>query len=404
MSLTNSDHYPLSGIKVLDLSAYIAGPYGCKLLADMGAEVIKIEAPDGDNLRKYPSTLPGESRAFLGINRGKHGLCVDLKSDAGYDVFARLVRQADVVLHNFRPSVPPRLRIDYETLRRLNPRLVYCSLTGYGETGPLSGRAGYDQVLQARTGICSSQGSPEDPRIVYGSVVDYYAAAMAANGVTAALLQRERTGEGQHVAVSLLRSALAMQAARLVMAESEPRDIDRDMRSGGITGIHPTRSGHLYISANTPHFWKSLCTLIGLPALAEDERYDTVRKRAQHVDEIVPVVRKALLEKTAAEWEALFGERVPCSMVRRVEDVFDDAQVQEQGLIEEHHHPELGAYKTIAHPICFGAASRRRTLRSAPKLGEHSREIMQGLGYGDEEIESALECKAVIVDKARSEP
>ncbi|MVW70354.1 CaiB/BaiF CoA-transferase family protein [Bordetella sp. 15P40C-2] len=391
-----SGDFPLSGIKVLDLSAYIAGPYGCNLLADMGAEVIKVEPPEGDNLRKYPSTLPDESRAFLGVNRGKQGICLDLKSEQGYEVFIRLAREADVIVHNFRPSVPPRLRIDYDTLRELNPRLVYCSLTGYGQSGPLASRAGYDQVLQARTGICASQGTPEQPQIVYGSVVDYYGAAMLANGVTAALFQRERTGAGQHVCVSLLSSALAMQAARLVVAENEPRDINRDMRSGGITGIHPTREGHLYISANTPHFWRALCQLIGLSELAENERYDTVKKRAAHVDELVPMLREALQAKSAAEWEALFGDQVPCSVVRKVEDVFEDAQVQEQGLVGEHEHPAFGRYKTIANPISFGQAGARRQLRSAPGLGQHSRELMRELGYTEAEIEKAIADKGVL--------
>ncbi len=391
----NTD-FPLSGIKVLDLSAYIAGPYGCNLLADLGAEVIKIEPPEGDNLRKYPSTLAGESRAFLGVNRGKRGLCVDLKTPVGHTLFLKLAEQADVIVHNFRPSVPPRLGIDYDTLAQLNPRLVYCSLTGYGQTGPLANRAGYDQVLQARTGICASQGSSDDPRIVYGSVVDYYGAAMLANGVTAALLQRERTGRGQHVAVSLLSSALAMQAARLVVADDEPRDINRDMRSGGITGIHPTRRGHLYISANTPHFWAALCKAIGMPQWIDDERYDSVKKRAAQADVLIPMLREALMQRTADDWETLFGQEVPCSVVRSLEDVFDDAQVQQQGLIAEHEHPGIGRYRTVANPISFGLASGGRTLRSAPSLGEHTRGLMQELGYTDEEVERAIKERAVI--------
>ena len=169
---------PLTGIRVLDLSAYIAGPYGCTLLGDLGAEVVKVEPPGGDNLRNYPSTLPGESRAFLGVNRNKLGLSLDLKQPEGLAALHRLLRNADVLVHNFRPSVPPRLGIGYEQLKDDNPRLIYCAVTGYGEQGPLKDKAGYDQVLQAMSGICAMQAQPDGaPEIVYGSVVDYYAAS-----------------------------------------------------------------------------------------------------------------------------------------------------------------------------------------------------------------------------------
>jgi len=223
---------PLTGVRVLDLSAYIAGPYGCTLLADQGADVIKIEPPDGDNLRKYPSTLLAESRAFIGVNRSKFGLVLDLKKSEGLAALLRLVRDADVLVHNFRPRIPQRLGIDYEQLGSINPRLIYCAVTGYGETGPLRDKAGYDQVLQAMTGICAQQGKRGGaPEIVYGSVVDYYAAALVAAGVASALYERERSGLGQYVGISLLRSALTMQSARLVWAEGEPHDIGRDFRA-----------------------------------------------------------------------------------------------------------------------------------------------------------------------------
>lgn len=387
---------PLSGIKVLDLSAYIAGPYGCSLLADLGAEVIKVEPPDGDNLRKYPSTLEAESRAFLGVNRGKAGLCLDLKSEIGYQVLVRLVREADVLVHNFRPSVPPRLKIDYGTLSQINPRLIYCSMTGYGTSGPLADKAGYDQVLQAYSGICASQGSKDQPEIVYGSAVDYYAASMVSTGVSAALYRRERSGQGQEVNVSLLGSALAMQSARLIMADNEPKHIERDMRSGGITGIHPTKEGHLYISANAPHFWNALCELSGVPELAANAKYDTVKKRALHAKEIVPVIRKALQARTAMEWEGIFGVLVPCSAVRHVEDMFDDPQVLAQGFIVEQHHPVAGGYKGVARLIKFSGAEHGAPPCSAPLLGQHSREILQGLQYSDEQIREALSSGAVI--------
>ena len=376
---------PLTGIKVLDLSGYIAGPNGCALLGDLGAEVIKIEPPGGDTFRKYPSTLASESRAFLGVNRNKRGVVLDLKKPEGQAILCRMVESSDVLVHNFRPSVAPRLRIDYPRLKVINPRLIYCSVTGYGETGPLREKAGYDQVLQAMTGMCSFQGTASDPEIVYGSVIDYYAASMVAYGIAAALLHREREGEGQYVGVSLLRSALAMQAARFIWAEGEGRDVGRDMRSGGITGLHPTKGGSIYLSANTPHFWSSLCDLIGLPQLAANERYDTVRKRAEHADEIVPKVRAALLARTALEWEEIFGDRVPCSAAREIEDMFDHPQVLAEDLVVEFDHPMVGHYRGFAKPVTFSSTSGPQPF-AAPAFGQHSDEILKGFGYTKEDI------------------
>ncbi|RPE77032.1 CaiB/BaiF CoA transferase family protein [Vulcaniibacterium tengchongense] len=375
---------PLSGVKVLDLSAYIAGPYGCTLLADQGAQVIKVEPPEGDNLRKYPSTLEAESRAFLGVNRSKRGVCLDLKSERGQAALLRLVREADVLVHNFRPSVPPRLGIDYDRLSRINPRLIYCAVTGYGETGPMRDKAGYDQVLQTMTGMCALQGKRGGPpEIIYGSVVDYYAAALVAAGVASALYERERSGEGQYVGVSLLRSALAMQSARMIWAEGEPPDIGRDMRSGGVTGIHPAREGHIYLSANTPRFWKALCEKTGLADLAEDPRYDTVRKRAERAAEILPRLHEALAARTALEWEAVFGDEVPCAAARRVEDMFEHPQVLAEGMLATLEHPLVGRYRGIAHPIKFGRTPGPAPF-AAPTFGQDSDALAGYVGDGAE--------------------
>jgi formyl-CoA transferase len=386
----------LSGIKVLDLSGYIAGPYGCSLLADLGAEVIKVEPPQGDTLHKYPSTLKQEGRAFLGVNRSKRGIVIDLKQPEGLAVLERLVASADVFVHNFRPSVPPRLGIDYARLSEINPRLVYCAITGYGETGPLKDKAGYDQVLQSMTGICTFQGMGRDkPEIAYGSIVDYYAASMLAFSVSAALYKRETTGKGQSIGVSLLRSALTMQSARFIWAEGEPKEIDRDMRSGGITGIHPTRDGYLYISANTPHFWKDLCELTGLAALAADPRYDTVRKRAQAAEEIIPRLHAALQTRSALEWEELFGERVPCAAVRSIEDMFTHPQVEAEGIVEQFEHPLVGRYKGMGRPVTFSDTAGHAPF-AAPALGQHSEEILLQHGYSDAEVERLKELKVIV--------
>lgn len=377
------DAGPLSGVRVLDLSAYIAGPYGCTLLADQGADVIKVEPPGGDNLRNYPSTLEAESRAFLGVNRSKRGVVLDLKREDERAVLYRMLREADVLVHNFRPGVPERLGIGYETLSALHPRLVYCAVTGYGETGPMKDKAGYDQVLQTMTGMCAMQGKRGGPpELIYGSVVDYYAAALLAAGVASALYERERSGQGQYVGVSLLRAALTMQSARMIWARGEGHDISRDMRSGGVTGIHPTREGYLYLSANTPRFWRALCEKTGLAELADDPRLDTVRKRASHADEIVPRLRQALQVHTALEWEQIFGDEVPCAAARQVEDMFDHPQVLAEGLIAELPHPVLGSYRGVAWPIRFGRTPGPEPF-AAPTLGQHTGEVLAATAGDD---------------------
>lgn len=383
------DAGPLSGVRVLDLSAYIAGPYGCSLLADQGADVIKVEPPGGDNLRNYPSTLEAESRAFLGVNRSKRGVVLDLKREDERAVLYRLLRETDVLVHNFRPGVPERLGIGYQSLSALHPRLVYCAVTGYGETGPMKDKAGYDQVLQTMTGMCAMQGKRGGPpELIYGSVVDYYAAALLAAGVSSALYERERSGQGQYVGVSLLRSALTMQSARMVWAQGEGHDISRDMRSGGVTGIHPTREGFLYISANTPRFWRALCEKTGLHALADDPRLDSVRKRALHADEILPQLHRALQAHAALEWERIFGDEVPCAAARQVEDMFDHPQVLAEGMIAEIPHPVLGSYRGVARPIRFGRTPGPEPF-AAPTLGQHSGEILAAAAAGEAEDREA---------------
>jgi crotonobetainyl-CoA:carnitine CoA-transferase CaiB-like acyl-CoA transferase len=370
---------PLSGVRVLDLSAYIAGPYGCTLLADQGAEVLKVEPPGGDNLRHYPSTLAGESRAFVGVNRSKRGVVLDLKQAADLALLLQLVRDADVLVHNFRPSVPQRLGIAYAQLQALNPRLIYCAVTGFGDSGPLKDKAGYDQVLQTFSGMCDEQGPRGGPpEILYGSVVDYFASALVAGGVASALYEREKSGLGQEVRVSLLRAALTMQSARLVWAEGEPREVSRDMRSGGITGLHPTRDGHLYLSANTPHFWRALCEKTGLMALHDDPRYDSVKKRAEHHAEIVPRLRAALQARSALEWEQLFGETVPCAAARGVADMFDHPQVQAEAMVGGFSHPGLGGYRGVTRPWVFSRTPGPAPF-AAPMLGQHGEALRRDL-------------------------
>lgn len=373
----NGSPGPLSGVRVIDMSAYIAGPYGCSLLADQGAEIIKIEPPTGDNLRKYPSTLSTESRAFLGVNRSKLAAVLDIKNPEDLETLLTLIESADVLVHNFRPTVAPRIGIGHEQLKKINPRLIYCAVSGYGETGPLKDKAGFDQVLQTMTGMAMLQGKKDGPpELLYGSIVDYYASALVAGAVSSALYEREKSGLGQFVGVSLLDAAMTLQSGRLIWAQSEGRDVGRDMRSGGITGIHPTKDGYLYISANTPHFWDALCQKTGMTEFLGNERYDTVRKRAQHQPEIVPRLHEALAAKTALEWEALFGEEVPCAAARSVEDMFDHPHVMSQGMISTYQHPVVGAYRGLKRSVRFERTPGPDPY-AAPTLGQHTELIKE---------------------------
>jgi crotonobetainyl-CoA:carnitine CoA-transferase CaiB-like acyl-CoA transferase len=382
---------PLDGVTVLDLCSYLAGPYGCTLLADLGAEVIKIEAPAGDMLRQFPSSLPGESRFFLGTNRGKKAIALDLKTPDGLAILHRMVVSADVFVENFRPSVPARLGIDYPRLKTINPRLVYCGLTGYGDRGPLSEKGGFDQVLQCLSGIAVFQGGGSDKaHVVLGSVLDYFTSALLAYGVAAALYDRERRGTGQYLSLSLLRSALTIQAGRFVWAEGEGRDVARDSGAGGLTGIHPTKDGSLYISVHSNHFFTALCELIGRPDLVEDPRCSSMRSRAAHAAELVPELRAALAARSARAWEALFGERVPCAAVRPIEDMFDHPQVLAEDLVCTLDHPVVGRYRTMTKPIKF-ADTPGPAPTAAPTFGQQSDEILTAYGYSAAEIAALRE-------------
>ncbi len=392
----------LAGIKVLDLTSYLAGPFASTLMGDLGADVIKIESPGGDMMRYYPSTLNKGSRAYVGANRNKRSIIIDLKNPLGLGAFLRLVSEADIVMHNFRPGVAERLSIDFTALTATKPDLVYCSLTGFGQSGPYVERPGFDQVLQSMTGIAWLQGGDAGPQVVWGSIVDYYAAALVALGLSAALRKRDQTGQPQEIDASLLRSALALQSGRMVWAADEPKHIERDLRGGKLAGIHPTKEGYLYLQAQTPAFWVSLCELLGVPELAENPKYDTMVKRKHHEEEILPVLRAALAKRTAVEWQACFGDRVPCTVVQPMEDMFENPQVLAQGLIVEHSSSFIGPYKTVTEPIRMNGGRSNVPDRCAPALGEHTEEVLSEFGFSQEEIEHLMSQRAVRSEESRA--
>lgn len=381
----------LHGIKVLDFSAYLAGPYGCTLLGDMGADVVKIEIPGGDMMRHYPSSLAGENRVHLGVNRNKRGIVLDLKTPEARAAAHALVARADVVVLNFRPGAAERIGLDFETLKKIQPRLVYCNVTGFGERGPYAERPGFDQVLQCMTGIADAQGADQgSPAVVLGSAVDFYAASLVAMSISAALFDRERTGEAQSVEVSLLRAALTMQAGRMVWAEGEGREVERDLKPGRLSGIHPTREGHIYLQANNKAFWAALCDLTGLGHLADDERFNTMVGRKDNEAALLPMLRDALQARSAKEWEVVFAGKVPCTVVGTFEDMFDHPQSIAEGLFETRQHPVIGSYRVFTGPVVINRGRETTTDRRAPLVGEHTAEVLAEAGVSLEQIEALV--------------
>ena len=386
---------PLEGITVLDFTSYIAGPFCPLMLADMGADVIKIEAHGGDPTRAFPSSMPNGSRLFEGVNRNKRGLRLDLKQAAGREVVYRLVRQADVVVENFRPGTTERLQIGYDDLRQRQPTIIYCGISGYGSEGPLSGKPGFDQVLQSMTGIAAAQGrSLGRPMLVGGSVVDFFAAMLATYGVMLALFVRERTGQGQRVDTSLLGAALSMQAGRFVASEHEAPDNERDL-DPGISGLYACREGHLYISAHIQKFWLALCGAAGLPDLASDARYDTMRKRSDHAGELRERLETVFRTRDAGDWAALLEEAgVPSAAAEPIHNMFDHPQVLANQLVEQVVHPTLGNLSLFGLPLKLGATPGS-VRRAAPVLGQHSDDILAAAGYEAKEIDALREARVI---------
>lgn len=386
---------PLEGITVIDFTNYIAGPFCPTMLADMGAEVIKIEAHSGDPTRQFPSTLPGGSRVFEGVNRNKKGLCLDLKQAAGREIVYRLVQRADVVVENFRPRIAERLRIGYDDLRQHQPRLIYCAISGYGSQGPLSSKPGFDQVLQTMTGIATAQGRAQGrPQLVGGSIVDYFAAMLATYGVMLGLFVRERTGVGQRVDTSLLAAALALQAGRFVSSEHESPDNERDLNVG-INGLYACQDGYIYISAHIQKFWQALCHTVGLPQLASDPRYDTMSKRTAHVNELRQQLEAVFCTKSADDWETILeAAGVPSAKANPIQAMFAHPQVLANHLVQDVQHAELGKLSLVGLPLQLSATPGEMR-RAAPTLGQHSEEILQSLGYTAQEIADFSTAKVI---------
>ena len=372
---------PLDGLRVVDFTRLFAGPLCTMTLADMGADVVKVESPGGDDARWFgPPFLGSEGMNFMALNRGKRSVALDLKSDAGRRAARALTASADVVVENFRPGVAERLGIGYEELAAERTGLVYCSISGFGPAEQLGRRPALDLILQAVTGVMARQADPDGtPRLLCITVADTYAAAQAVQGILAALLVRERTGAGQRVDISLLEALLTAQAYRIVC---DPQTLELPAFDDTVPyqAFRCRDGGWIAIAIVSAANWRALCATLGTPELADDARFATNPARVQHREELIPELEAHLSRRDAATWLAeLDAAGVPCAPVQQLTDLLADPAMLAAGVLAELEHPAAGRIRTLGTPVRLSETPARLG-RAAPRLGEHTDEVLMELG------------------------
>ncbi|MGA6971855.1 MAG: CoA transferase [Candidatus Binatus sp.] len=389
---------PLAGYRILEFGANFTGPFATMLLGDQGADVIKVESPQGDQIRYSTSARGGISAAFISTNRNKRSVVLDTKKPEAIAAFRRLVKTCDVVVQNFRPGVVDRLGLGYEDLRKVREDLIYVSISGFGSDGPYSKQRVYDTVIQGVAGIAGTQRDPDTraPSTVKSAIADKVTALTVAQAITAALLARERTGKGQHVRLDMLNAMLSfwwpdvMSNQTFIGAGATAAGTIADARL-----IYKTRDDYVLAACMSNAEWHGLVTAIGKPELADDPRFRTMPDRVAHLREQYDELKDGFLSKTTSEWLAILRDLdAVCAPVNTPENVCDDPQVRGSGIIWNGEHPVAGKYRQPIHPIQFEQtpASIRR---HAPVLGEHTEEVLNELGFDAVEIQRLREQGAV---------
>jgi len=394
--MPDSPALPLSRFKVLDLTRVRAGPTAVRQLADWGAEVIKIEAPPspGEGLGG-----PRHGPDFQNLHRNKRSLTLDLKAAEGIEIFRKLVRGADVLVENYRPDVKTRLGIDYDALKAINPRLVYASISGFGQSGPYRDRPGFDQIAQGMGGLMSITGLPGQGPVRVGiPVADLAAGIFCAMGILVALLEREASGEGQWVESSLLAAQIAMldfQAARWLIAHEVPPQAGNDHPTSIPTGVFRTRDGHINIASAGDEIFRRLCRALDAAELADHPDYRAGKLRSDNRKALNAAIEAITEQRDSAEWIDRFNKAgVPAGPIYTMDQVFADPQVQHLGIAQPVEHPTLGRLELVGQAVTLSRTpSRLRT--ASPEPGEHSEAILRELGYGDSDIARLRERRIV---------
>jgi len=397
----NTDSAPLAGMRVIELAHVMAGPTTGRVLADLGADVIKLERPEGEDCRRMAPPWQGDEAAgFLMMNRNKRGICVNLKTEAGKQVLLDLVKDADVLIENFRKGTMEKLGIGYDTLRELNPRLIYCEISGYGRTGPYADRAGFDLVAQAMSGVLSVTGEgPGRPPVKCGVPVgDISAGLLAAIGILAAHAQRARTGLGQRVDTSLFEacaSYMVWPAATYFATGEIAEPVGTSHPLDAPYQAFEASDGWFIVGAANQANWLRLIKAIGAGQLRDDPRFVDNPARVKNLDALVEELEKIFLGNTKEHWIGVLNEAgVPTGPINDTADLLANSQMHARDMIVEVEHASLGRVKTLGLPIRFSDAPTS-VKRGAPVLGEHTDEILEELGYTSNECKQMRESGAV---------